>query len=659
MANDGLTLDMDWDISKAEAKQRKLNREMEDSQRKANIIKKNINDLNEELSTEERLQKDIKDRISEQSKEAGKLEQQITKVKDGTASLDERMALGGLETAEQKLAEMEKGIQQNYTELEKCNSKHEKISNQIAKQNLALKKQNATTANIGDQILLNSKKQNKFAEAFEKSQKSADRFGRRIKELIKSALIFSVITKALNAMKEALSGYLKQDSKLSKSIAQLKGNLAVIGATISNALAPYIQWFVDKLVQITSLLGQTLAKILGKDISKMKKLAEATAETAEAAEEAKGALASFDEINTFTEQTSGAQLDNSLGIDTTAISNAQKLDDELNSVLSTVAKIGLGILGWKVANSFLSDLSSAKGLLKGLKGFAGTMLITMGLELMLDNIEAIKKGEYDNVSWESALKQIFSGLGFGAGIALFTGQWWAIPIAMILEFAITDIVVNWDEIKRMAKSQWNMLTSIFTGDAEKFSTNFIDYWIAWFETDSWQTKIGKVLCNLFGISDEKMQDMYEAVKSPTIRKKIEKIISELFNTVRTQILNLDLWDAGKTLINFFKTGTVTSSSKYSRTRSVPQLATGAVLPGGSPMLAWVNDQPKGQTYVEGSVDNIAAALEKVMAGKSYGNSQQTIIAPLYIDGREVARATRSGNDKLGNQTVFGGFANVY
>ena len=59
---------------------------------------------------------------------------------------------------------------------------------------------------------------------------------------------------------------------------------------------------------------------------------------------------------------------------------------------------------------------------------------------------------------------------------------------------------------------------------------------------------------------------------------------------------------------------------------IPHLATGAVLPGGSPMLAWVNDQPKGQPYLEGSIDNIAAAFERYLGDKPFGNQNINLVA---------------------------------
>ena len=67
-------------------------------------------------------------------------------------------------------------------------------------------------------------------------------------------------------------------------------------------------------------------------------------------------------------------------------------------------------------------------------------------------------------------------------------------------------------------------------------------------------------------------------------------------------------------------------TSWTKVPQIPRLATGAILPGGSPMLAWVNDQPKGQPYVEGSIENIVAAFEKYLSDKNLGNQNITIEA---------------------------------
>ena len=53
---------------------------------------------------------------------------------------------------------------------------------------------------------------------------------------------------------------------------------------------------------------------------------------------------------------------------------------------------------------------------------------------------------------------------------------------------------------------------------------------------------------------------------------------------------------------------------------MPALARGAVLPGGAPFMAVVNDQPRGQTNVEAPLDTIKQALYEVMAEMGTGDN---------------------------------------
>lgn len=55
---------------------------------------------------------------------------------------------------------------------------------------------------------------------------------------------------------------------------------------------------------------------------------------------------------------------------------------------------------------------------------------------------------------------------------------------------------------------------------------------------------------------------------------------------------------------------------------IPRLEQGAVLKGGNPFLAWVNDQPKGQTNVETPLSTMVDAFRVAM--KDMGNNQQPI-----------------------------------
>lgn len=95
---------------------------------------------------------------------------------------------------------------------------------------------------------------------------------------------------------------------------------------------------------------------------------------------------------------------------------------------------------------------------------------------------------------------------------------------------------------------------------------------------------------------------------------------------------------------------------------IPKLAQGTVLPGGKPFMAIVNDQPRGQTNIEAPLDTIKQAVAEVLAQVNMANnngSKITVTVPVYLNGREIARAEREAENEMGKQTVFGGFANAY
>lgn len=648
-----MILGIDWDITKAEAKQRKLNREFDESQKKANLIGKNIEKLKEELVAEERLQKEIKDTLKEQVREAAELEEKISKVKNGTATISETMDLGPLNAAEEKLKGMENAIKNGYKELDKSNSRHDKISNQIDKQNLKLKEQNNKTATIGDNIALNSKKQNKFGNALKKSNQPLEKFGRRIRELIKSALIFSVITKALNAMKEALGQYLKQDSKLSNSISKLKGNLATIGATLSSSVAPILQWITDRLVYITSLVGATLARFLGKDVKEMVQLAKATKKTAD---EVKKATAGFDTLQMI--DTSEKDSKDEVGIDTTAIENVDdsQIDsfiDKLKTALPYVIAIGLGLTAWNIMN-FLKQFEKISSFLTGgtmvgilmivvgavlliwnlcdawINGLdwgnftgilIGVALIVGGLALAFGSIAAgigaivggiamvvigIKDWIENGKSLKSVLMVVVGILAVGLGLMLLGLGWPALLVAAIVA-AIVVIAAYWEEIKSAVSKfiEWfseNVLDKLFGkgfGDAiqgmwKSFTQLFEDiiYFFKCVFTGKWK-EAGKALVNI-----------------------LIDIINFFINKINAALQFF--LGGGAKLINgigklFGAEWNLDASSI--KIPTIPRLATGAVIPGGSPFLAMLGDQRKGQTNIEAPLDTIVDAFKAVQGGQ--------------------------------------------
>lgn len=75
--------------------------------------------------------------------------------------------------------------------------------------------------------------------------------------------------------------------------------------------------------------------------------------------------------------------------------------------------------------------------------------------------------------------------------------------------------------------------------------------------------------------------------------------------------------------------------------SIPRLATGAVLRGGNPFMAILNDQPAGHTNIEAPLATIEQAVENVMSKNRYSGVPVPVNINLNYDGETFARLSIS------------------
>lgn len=136
-------------------------------------------------------------------------------------------------------------------------------------------------------------------------------FGNRIIGLAKRVFIFSVITKALRALRSALSGVFISNNQFANSLAQIKGNLWTAFAPIYEAILPALNALMSALATATAYLAAFISMLFGKSVSASTKSAKALRQQASAAKAAGGAakqagkdaeeaaksMLSFDELN--------------------------------------------------------------------------------------------------------------------------------------------------------------------------------------------------------------------------------------------------------------------------------------------------------------------------------------------------------------------------
>lgn len=160
---------------------------------------------------------------------------------------------------------------------------------------------------------MNSKNVSPVTTAITRASKAAGNFGKRIGSLMKSALIFTVLTKTLTKIRELFSSMLSSNEEFSNSWARVKGNLLTAFQPIYERALPALMSLMHMLEQVTASLASMSAKLFGKSTGQMQANAKALYEQAnatdaasKAAEEAQKSLAGFDEINQLSDNKSGS-----------------------------------------------------------------------------------------------------------------------------------------------------------------------------------------------------------------------------------------------------------------------------------------------------------------------------------------------------------------
>lgn len=331
------------------------------------------------------------------------------------------------ETAEaiQKTTQQLKTAQLN---LEGSQIAHEKasaaVSEYVGKQRLAA----LTTQNVSEQF---------------------KKFTKRIAGLAKRVFIFTMITKALRAMRKMLLSTIGADKQMSTSLAQIRGNLISAFAPIYNYILPAIRTLLAWLAKLTAVVSVFINSLFGKTASQadasakaLYNQASATEAAGDAAEKAKKQLSGLDEMNRWESNDSSGgggggssgiapKFDLSDQVDTGKIGKIAAVVRELSPYVAAVAA---GFAAWKIGKKFLGNLSKAKQL----------ALAVAGAVLMAINVaDMLKNGiNFDNLTgYIIGAAAAVTGLGLAFGV--LGGAITAIVAGLVLlGVAICDVIKN-------------------------------------------------------------------------------------------------------------------------------------------------------------------------------------------------------------------------
>lgn len=484
-----------------------------------------------------------------------KLHQELNKVKSNIESLQKEFnRLGGqktpmedrlrnigaeLDAAKQVLADMRTAPKGTYEKIDvseqaervrMLQSEFNKTANSIDKLN---EKLNKTGDKISDaktqaveltQQIDGRAKGAGLRNATEAAADSMKVFGQRVKSVVRSALVFTVITQALTKVRDWAKNVVMVNSDARESIAQLKGALLTLAQPLVSVIVPAFTLLVKVITAVVLQITRLVALISGKSIKAtansakaLNKETSALKGTGRAAKKAARQLAAFDEINQISTDTAdnaggGASAD----AITPDFSYMDEISDKLKKIADAVMLIAAGLALWKLGSSLpgtfgqiltklggiliavggliilwerlsdawnngvnwknlLGSLAGAAALAGGLalafgKVGAGIGLVVSGAALLVTAFHDMMEG---GMNLENTLMSVAGLMIGGLGIAVLTGSWIPLLIAAIASLLVAVVSAYGDTeqfvdgIKAMLDGFVDFFAGIFAGDIDR------------------------------------------------------------------------------------------------------------------------------------------------------------------------------------------------
>lgn len=496
--------------------------------------------------------------------------------------------------------------------------------------------------------------------ATEAAAQSMETFGKRLKAVVRSALVFTVITQALSKVRDWVKNVVMVNSEARESIAQLKGALLTLAQPLVSVIVPAFTLLVKVITAVISQITRLVALISGKSVKAtansakaLNKETSALKGTGSAAKKAASQLAAFDEINQIsTDTASDAGGGASADAITPDFSYMDDISDRLKKIADAVMLIAAGLALWKISSSLPGVLGTI------LQKLGGILIAVGGLILLWDGLsDAWNNG----VNWGNLLEMLAGTAALAGGLAIAFGKVGAgiglvVAGAAMIITAFKDICDNGANLQNtllliagilatgigftfLTKSVLPLaiagIAAILvammklTGNLEEFAKNLKE------------NILGGIVQFIKGVFTGDLEMALEGVKKVAkgivngiliiVESFINNIIRGL-NWLITKINSISLkvpdWVPG--------IGGKGWSPHLGQMSSVtlPRLATGAVIPPNKEFLAVLGDQKNG-TNIETPLATMVDAFKQAMAES--GGSATTVV--IQLDGKEIARST--------------------
>lgn len=350
----------------------------------------------------------VGDLVYEAAIDSGKFDAGLVKLENNA-----KKAANNVDKAAQKVDELKKQLEElrAVEESEKKTRKTGTISQetgdaiqktiqQLKDARLQLDGARADQAKANSAIDAYVQKQRTSAVSTSKVSEQMGKFAKRIATIAKKVFIFSMITKALRAMRSGLLNTINADKQMSASLAQIRGNLLTAFAPIYSFVLPAIRALLSWLSKLTAVISAAFGTIFGQTASQAQanakalyQQASATSAAGDAAEKAKRQLSGLDEMNRWESNDSsggGGSGGGSAAPDFSGVSQAQ-LPSGLQEMLTQVGDALTTIFD---ALKRVWDSPVVQFIVKSVLEIAIRALVTVlkGVGLILDGIADILNG---------------------------------------------------------------------------------------------------------------------------------------------------------------------------------------------------------------------------------------------------------------------------
>lgn len=335
------------------------------AQKELNQLAKKIQSLEDQLTSKKQGRFPLVENLNAVNAELEEARKQLSMLQDeqnainaamkpGSSADDYMRAYSDRPMVDSKLKKQQEkvdAIEKEWRQAEKALSDYDsKISGLEGKLNLAKEEAGGLQQNMAK----SGPAAAKMAKSIDRAQKSASKFSSRMREVIRSALVFTVITQSLAKFREWMGKVIKTNDEARASIARLKGALLTLAQPMIEVIIPAFTNFVDMLARIISMAARITASLFGTTAEKAADSAEnlyeeteALEKTGEAAEEAGKSLASFDEINQLSgssnKSENQAQQDQSIEPDFSIVKTS--IQDALSAILELLTGAALLAIG--------------------------------------------------------------------------------------------------------------------------------------------------------------------------------------------------------------------------------------------------------------------------------------------------------------------------